>query len=240
MGPGAARNLGAGKAKGDILVFVDADMEFASDFVEKLVAPITAGKTIGTYSEDEFLLNKSQPLARCWNWNFGRSANKMEPRGYAAKPSGIYKFGKDVLEKIEGVKAREEKNQVFRAILKSSFQEAGGFDSKLGYIDDWSVSQKLGKFPELAKGAIYYHRSPDNLPEIWRQARWFGKNYFLTKNLVRKLYNLFRYCPILAPIKGIYGAVKFKEISFIYFKVVFDSAVFTSVLLSFLSEQKYK
>ena len=34
-GPGVARNLAAKKAKGDILVFVDADMEFAPDFIEK-------------------------------------------------------------------------------------------------------------------------------------------------------------------------------------------------------------
>src|SRR3990172_2188424 len=39
-GPGAARNLGASKAKGEILVFVDADMTFDKDFLNKLVEPI--------------------------------------------------------------------------------------------------------------------------------------------------------------------------------------------------------
>src|SRR3989344_5320813 len=40
LGPGAARNLGAKEATGEILVFVDADMEYDGNFIEKLVSPI--------------------------------------------------------------------------------------------------------------------------------------------------------------------------------------------------------
>lgn len=230
LGPGAARNLGASKATGDVLVFVDADMEFAPDFIEKLVKPIN--KTIiGTYSTEEFLLNKDKPLARCWNKNFGRSHEKMEARGYAKKATGFYKFLKDLLEKFEGKKAGEEKNRVFRAILKEKFIAVGGFDTKVGYTDDWSLSQKLNAFPAVAAGAIYYHRSPDNLPEIWKQARWFGKNEFLTRNIIRKIYNLFRYCPFLA-LFYVYDP------TFFVFKIVFNTAVFTSVVLSFFGEPK--
>src|SRR3972149_7564948 len=52
-GPGPARNLGASRAKGEILVFVDADMTFEKDFVKDLTAPIIKGKTIGTFSKNE-------------------------------------------------------------------------------------------------------------------------------------------------------------------------------------------
>ena len=51
-GPGEARNLGAKQAKGEILVFVDADMTFDKDFIKKLVKPITDGKAIGTFSKE--------------------------------------------------------------------------------------------------------------------------------------------------------------------------------------------
>ncbi len=230
LGPGAARNFGASKATGDILVFVDADMEFEPDFIEKLVAPI-GSKIIGTYSINEFLLNKDKPLARCWNLNFGRSVEKTEARGYAKKATGLYKILKDLLEKFEGKRAEEERNRVFRAILKEKFLSVGGFDATVGYTDDWSLSQKLDDFPAVAKGATYYHRSPDNFPEIWKQARWYGKNEFLTRNLVRKFYNLFRYFPLWS-IRYIYDPTYF------IFKVVFNTAVFTSVVFSFFGEAK--
>src|SRR5689334_10974235 len=58
LGPGVARNLGAKNAKGEILVFVDADMIFDKDFLEKLTEPIRVGKVIGTFSKEEFVVNK--------------------------------------------------------------------------------------------------------------------------------------------------------------------------------------
>src|SRR4030067_2885578 len=45
-GPGPARNLGASVAKGEILVFVDADMTFDRNFIRDLVKPIIEGKAI--------------------------------------------------------------------------------------------------------------------------------------------------------------------------------------------------
>jgi glycosyltransferase involved in cell wall biosynthesis len=39
-GPGFSRNLGSKKAKGSILIFVDADMTFDKDYLKNLVLPI--------------------------------------------------------------------------------------------------------------------------------------------------------------------------------------------------------
>lgn len=214
-GPGAARNLGASKAKGEILVFVDADMEFEPDFIEKLAMPVI-GRCIGTFSKEEFLLNRSSSYARCWNLNLGRSADKMHRFDYP------------------------DTQPVFRAILKSEFEKAGGFDTSIGYTDDWTLFRKLGKEAVAAPGAKYYHRNPETLEEVWKQARWFGKNEFLTKNFIRKVYNLLRYFPLAAPVKGIFGALIFKESSFIVFKTVYDTAVFVSIVMSFFGEAKSK
>lgn len=207
QGPGAARNLGASKAKGDILVFVDADMEFAPDFIEKLIAPIISGKAIGTFSKEEYLLNKNNIWARCWNLNLGRDAEKMHPNNYP------------------------DEQHVFRAILKAKFTEAGGFDAKVGYTDDWSLARKLGVLAEVAPGAKYYHANPGTLKEVWQQARWFGKNEFLTKNIIRKLFNLFRYFPL-------WSIFYLYDPNFFIFKFVYNTAVFTSVFFSFFGEQK--
>ena len=58
LGPGPARNLGASNSKGEILVFVDADMTFDKKFIKDLVKPIVEGKTIGTFSKNEMVKNK--------------------------------------------------------------------------------------------------------------------------------------------------------------------------------------
>ncbi len=216
LGPGAARNLGAKNAKGEILVFVDADMEFAPDFIEKLTSPILASqelllrdRILGTFSKEEYLLNKNKPLARYWNLNLGRQAEKMHPDNYP------------------------DKQNVFRAILKSEFEKAGGFDPKKGYTDDWSLSEKLGVMAQVAPSAVYYHHNPETYSEVWVQARWFGKNEFLTRNMIRKFYNLFRYCPILA-------IIKITDPGFFVFRLVYNTAVFTSIFLSFFGESKNK
>jgi glycosyltransferase involved in cell wall biosynthesis len=207
-GPGAARNLGATKAKGEILVFVDADMEFAPDFIEKLCKPIK-NDVIGTFSKEEYLLNKDKPIARYWNINFGRKSEKMHSDDYPDEQS------------------------VFRAILKSEFDKAGGFDTNIGYTDDWSLARKLNTMAIVAPNAVLYHKNPETYRDVWKQARWFGKNEFLTKNLIRKVYNLVRYCPLTA-------LAKLPDLQFVKFKLVFSTAVFVSVLLSFFNEPKSK
>ncbi len=65
-GPGAARNFGVSKSKGEIIVFVDADMEFNEDYIEKLVKPILEGKTIGTNHPEEIVKNQDNIWSKCW------------------------------------------------------------------------------------------------------------------------------------------------------------------------------
>jgi len=65
-GPGFSRNLGAKKARGEILVFVDADMVFPKNYVEKLTFPIRKGKTFGTEEEKQRALNLDNIWSKCW------------------------------------------------------------------------------------------------------------------------------------------------------------------------------
>src|SRR3990167_3583209 len=215
-GPGQARNLGAADAKGKILVFVDADMTFDKNFIKHLIKPIVDGKTIGTFSKDEMVKNKDNVWSICWNINKNLSKDRMISKDYPNEAP------------------------VFRAILKSEFKKVGGFDETGEYTDDWSLSKKLGKKSTVASGAIYYHSNPDSPIEVWKQARWIGKNEFISGNLLRKVKSLFFYSLPMSLVIGFFKSVIFLNIYFLVFKIVYDFGIFVSVISTFIGESKAK
>ncbi len=218
-GPGEARNLGAKEALGDILVFVDSDMTFETNFVEKLTKPIREGKTIGTFSKEEFVLNKDNIWSKCWNINKGLPVDKMHWENYP------------------------DKQPVFRAILKKEFDKADGF-SPIGYIDDYTLSEKLGVLATVAPGAKFYHKNPQNLLEIFKQSRWIGKSEYKRKkvkneNLMR-LFALIRFSLLFSLIHGIYGTIKYCLPRYLIFKIIYDLGIEISLVGSFFGEQPNK
>ncbi len=152
-GAGAARNLGVSKATGEILVFVDADMTFSKTFLEDLVKPILEGKSKGTFSKLEYIANWNNRFSRFWNYAKGIYEPRSIPADYPKTAP------------------------VFRAVLKSEFDKAGGFDENKGYNDDWSLSEKLGYQATAAK-ARFFHYNPENLAEAFIQAKWSGKRKY--------------------------------------------------------------
>lgn len=219
LGAGNARNLGAKHALGKILVFVDADMEFEKNFIEKLIYPILYKQFIGTFSKEEYVLNKDNVWSKCWNINKGLPFNKMHPINYP-----------------------DEQN-VFRAILKSEFDRVGGF-KPIGYIDDHTLAEKLGIKAQVAPDAIFYHQNPDNLQEIYKQARWIGKSEFkrrkISNELIMKLITMIRYSLLLSILNGVIGTIRFSLPQYILFKIIYDLGIEISLFNSFFGEQKYK
>ncbi|MBI4058745.1 glycosyltransferase family 2 protein [Candidatus Microgenomates bacterium] len=204
-GPGEARNLGASKAKGEILVFVDADMTFDKDFIKKLVEPILQGKTKGTWSREEYVVNPENIWSECWGINEGWEKGKRHPKNYP------------------------DKQKVFRAILASEFNLVGGFEKGGHYTDDWSLSQKLGYEAVAAEGAKFYHKNPENLTEVFLQAKWTAKRRYKL-GILGILVGLIR---ILLPISLIVGLVKsfiYLKPQFLIFKLVYDLGVFVGIL----------
>jgi len=216
LGPGAARNLGAKHAKGEILVFVDADMTFDKNFIRKLIDPIIKVKAIGTFSKEELVANVGNPWADCWSINEGWPVGRRHPKNYP------------------------NKQPVFRAILKKEFERVGGFNSSIGYTDDWTLTRKLGVQAVNAPGAVFYHQNPSSLKEVYNQSRWIGKNEFRTGNLTRKIFNLVRFSPPLSLVKGLWKAIKYKKLTFLFFKIVYDWGAWVSVIKSFFGEDKAK
>ncbi|MDO8487533.1 MAG: glycosyltransferase family 2 protein [Candidatus Curtissbacteria bacterium] len=215
-GPGPARNLGAKRAKGQVLVFVDADMTFEKNFVKDLVSPVIKGQTIGTFSKNEMVKNQDNIWSRCWNINKNLPEDRMIPQDYPSHAP------------------------VFRAILKTEFDSVGGFEVSGQYTDDWSLSRKLGKDSTLAPGAYYYHANPSSLGEVWKQARWIGKNEFISGSLLRQIRSLIFYSLSVSLLVGIYKSIIRNKTQFIVFKLIYDFGIWVSVIKSFFGERKAK
>jgi len=203
-GAGAARNLGAKLAQGEILVFVDADMTFDDEFLEKLIAPIEKGITKGTFSKEEIVSNWENVWARCWNINEGWEPKRRHPKNYP------------------------NHQPVFRAILKSEFDRVGGFTPG-GYNDDWSLSEKLGYEAIAAPGAIFYHKNPADLKEVFNHAKWVGKRKYKL-GAFGYLVAVVRVSLPFSIIIGLYKSLVSCLLSFFVFKIVYDFGVVIGII----------
>lgn len=213
-GPGAARNLGASSARGEILVFVDADMTFDKDFLQNLIMPIKKGRAKGTFSKDEFVSNWDNVWARCWNFNEGWEERKRHPKDYP------------------------DFQPVFRAILKSEFEKVGGFTPG-GYDDDWSLSRKLGYQAVSAKGAVFYHKNPESLIEVFKHAKWVGKRIY-KMGYFGYLVALTRSSLPFSLFLGLVKGFKNQELRFIIFKVIYDLGITLGILEMVITGKKNK
>jgi len=213
-GPGAARNLGCKLARGNILVFVDADMTFDRDFLKDLVRPIIKGKSKGTFSKNEYVSNWTNAWARCWNINEGWQEKKRHPENYP------------------------DKQKVFRAILKSEFKRVGGFTPG-GYTDDYSLAEKLGYGADAAEGALFYHQNPDTLKEVYIQAKWAAKRRYKL-GIIGFIIALLRTTFPFSIYQGISKALKYKEPAFIPFKLVYDTGTHWGVIEYLLKGKEIK
>ena len=215
-GAGAARNLGAKKSRGEILFFVDADMEFNKNFLKDLTSQLCIPGTkrvSGTFSTQELVKNWDQPLARCWSHHFGFHTRYLVPQDQKTSP-------------------------VFRAILKSEFDRVNGFDPNQGYTDDWSLSEKLG-YQAVATKAKYYHSNPDTLKDIFTQARWRAKRQYKL-GFLGAVCRLFLHSFPFSLINGLWGAIRYQLPIYFFFKIILDLASSLGILEFYLFKKTSK
>lgn len=201
QGPGMARNLGAKNSRGEILVFVDSDMEFDKNFLKDLTEPIMASKTKGSWSGNELVANWDNVWARCWNYN----QNRFFPH-------------------MTGSRGQR---RVFRAILKSEFDKVNGFDAS-GYTDDWSLVKKIGYQPSVTQ-AKFYHSNPDTLLKIFLQARWIGKRQYKLGKL-GTILTIIKANAGFSVIIGAAKVLVTKTPGFLIFKLVYDLGTIVGAL----------
>jgi glycosyltransferase involved in cell wall biosynthesis len=203
-GPGYARNKGVLKTKGEIIVFVDADMTFERKFIEKLTKPIRNNECVGTFSLDERVANYENQWARLWSLHRGWQAGRMHPEKYPSFQN------------------------VFRAIKKEAFISVGGFDTNVGYTDDWTIAKKLGQLAIQVEGAIFYHRNPDSLAEIFSQAKWMAKRPYKL-GIIGTTITLIRVSFPFSLLFGIIKSIQFKTLKYLIFRLVFDFGQFLGI-----------
>lgn len=200
-GEAVARNTAAAQSKGEILCFLDADLSFAPDFIEKLTAPIINNTFTGTFSREEFVKNYENPWARSWNLNDGMTTAKRHPDDFPYEDT------------------------TFRALKKETFDSVQGYTSK-GSGDDKTLSAKLGKMANAAPGAICYHFNPDSPREIFDQARWYSRGVRIPLNLE----NFIRHTAPMSIIHSVKRAYRYKNPNFIAFKLVYDFGIITGMI----------
>lgn len=198
-GPGPARNLGARQAKGQVLVFVDADMTFEPNFLENLVAPICQGKVSGTFTTDEKVANWENVWARCWNFEYLNQITRFR------------------------VPQDQKESPVFRAILKKVFLSVNGFSGS-GYDDDHSLSAKLGIKAIRASGATIYHANPDTLTAVFRQAAFVATRSYKLGEWGR-IWAWVRANPVFSLITGGYKGILSHELAYPVFKLVYNAGI---------------
>lgn len=138
-GPGEARNLGAQKAKGEVLVLIDADMVLFPDYVEKLTKPIRENETLGTIESIQYNVHETK-MQECWgkvvrtkqlegiNSSTVRAIAKKDfialggfdkKYGYADDRTFFLKYGVRFLI-LEDVKCYHKTPRTFKGVFKHS------------------------------------------------------------------------------------------------------------------------
>lgn len=198
-GVGAARNLGIKKAKGDIILFVDADQILDKNYVKEIVKPFK-DKKVGGVSGMEYLWNESSLLAKLsyLKKRLGYETANLIPLGAVKK---------DVIKKVGYMSP------------KYGMYDDWEFAKR--------VSEKY-KVVRI-KSAKFYHKEPDNLRKIYRQCKWTGKStlllflkgeikkalinsIFITVNALLPTYFMFLFLPKPFPLLGVIGLISFLAI----------------------------
>ncbi|HLH73096.1 MAG TPA: glycosyltransferase [Chloroflexota bacterium] len=141
LGVAAARNTGARAARGEILLFVDADCVPTLDWISQMLAPFEDPIVVGV--KGAYLTRQEDLLPRLVQIEYEEKYRRLE------------RF--DSIDFIDGYSA---------AYRRSAFLAAGGFDATLAAAEDVELSFRLAKSGQrlvFAPKAHVFHYHGENL-----------------------------------------------------------------------------
>ena len=179
-----ARNRGAEKAKGEILVFLDADTPFSNNFLKEI--------------NQDF---KNHEIDGIGNDKQNTSTN------FLSKLLCLLAYRSPLLAKMKKG-AIVEKNVSFNVfvIRKKAFLELGKFNEKIFYYEDTELTERFFEKGYKAiwnPDIIFYSAQPDTLKDFYRQYKWSGKGISTIENkkdrMKKALYNFLKIGFIVIP-----------------------------------------
>jgi glycosyltransferase involved in cell wall biosynthesis len=169
----AARNLGAMRAKGDVLVFLDADSSLEPRWIERTMRFFSRTDT-------DLVFGPVRPKQECMRAKF------------------ICKLGWDIIPRFFTRVGFPQFSGVSIAIRKSSFERIGGFREEMNATEDMDLGFRIRRHGKVAfnKYVTSYTsmRRFDNGGYSYWVTRWVIDwfNYIFTKNSSFSEYPIFR------------------------------------------------
>jgi glycosyltransferase involved in cell wall biosynthesis len=213
-GKACAVNLAARQATGEVLLFLDGDMHFAPDYVEKMVEPILAGRCLGSTHGTERVANPTNVWAACWQLKAGLPPDQR-----------VCPTAED----------REQGCLIFRAVRRDRFLAVGGFDD-IGYFDDQTLSPKLGERALYVDDAVCYHHNPDTLRQVFRGGMWGGK----TQALHGGWRALFRHLPVFSVPRAALGAARMRKAALFPYDLARETGILVGIARMLLQRNAHR
>lgn len=163
-GVSRARNVGARYARGEYILFAEADGMYARNYVEQLIMPLKDDSVGGSIGGLRIAWsNRDNIIVRYWNSRW-----------------------KAYLELVQ-----EKRIPVIGAwgFRKKIFEKAGGYDEELNCGEDVDLAnriERMGYKIVFVSNTYMYHKDPDTLTKLIRREWWSSVNC----KKFRKLWNL--------------------------------------------------